>query len=143
MRNDDVQQWTVDDNCPGKKGSEEILLSAFGIQPTVDLKGATVGWKADFSAANNVKGISINWKAGSAVYKTAANMIPANYNNVGVKPTHTNACLSPKTPCLNSSNSDHAGTPECEKTYLVAGAAGGGSNFTEAWSATASAKLCP
>jgi hypothetical protein len=126
------------------KGSDEILLSAFGIQPTVDLKGATAVWKADFSAANNVKGISIKWKAGSAVYKTAANMIPANHNNLGVKSTHTNACLSPKTPCLNSSNSDHAGTPECEKTYLVAGAAGGGgSNFTGGWTTTASAKLCP
>jgi hypothetical protein len=126
------------------KSSDEILLSASGIQPTVDLKGATTVWKADFSTANNVKGISINWRAGAAVYKTAANMIPANYNNLGVKPTHTNACLSPKTPCLNSSNSDHAGTPECEKTHLVAGAAGGGgSNFTGGWSATASAKLCP
>jgi len=115
-------------------GSDEMLLSAFGLQPTVDLKSATVTWMGTFSAS--AKGISINWKAGSAVYTGAANMTPANYNNVGVKPSHTNACLY--------NNSDHAGTPENEKKYLTGGAAGGGgSNFTGSWSATAGVKLCP
>jgi hypothetical protein len=114
------------------KGSDEILLSALGIKAPADVKGATVIWTANFSA--NVAGVSINWKAGSAVYTT--NM--TNYNALGVKPTHTNACGS------LYNNSDHAGTPENEKQYLTGGAAGGGgSNYTGSWSSTASVKLCP
>ena len=113
-------------------GSDEILLSALGIKAPADVKGATVTWTANFSA--NVKGISINWKAGSAVY--TANMTQPTYNALGVKPTHTNSCLY--------NNSDHAGTPENEKKYLIGGAAGGGgSNYTGSWSSTASVKLCP
>jgi hypothetical protein len=113
-----------------KNGSDEILLSALGIKAPADVKGATVTWTANFSA--NVTGVSINWKAGSAVYTTDM----TNYNTLGVKPTHTNACLY--------NNSDHAGTPENKKKYLTGGAAGGGgSNYTGSWSATASVKLCP
>jgi len=112
------------------KGSDEILLSALGIKAPADVKGATVIWTANFSA--NVSGISINWKAGSAVYTTDM----TNYNANGVKPTHSNACLY--------NNSDHAGTPENKKQFLTGGAAGGGgSNYTGSWSGTASVKLCP
>ena len=119
-------QWTT--TVP-VGGSDEILLSALGIKAPADVKGATVTWRADFSA--NVTGISINWKAGSAVYTT--NM--TNYNALGVKPAHTKACLY--------NNSDHAGTPENEKQYITGGAAGGGgSNYTGSWSATANVKLC-
>ena len=113
-------------------GSDEILLSALGIKAAVNLAGATVKFTATFSA--NVTGISINWKAGSAVYTT--DMTQPSYNNLGVKPTHTNACLY--------NNSDHAGTPENEKKFVTGGASGGGgSNYTGSWSATASVKLCP
>ncbi len=111
-------------------GSDEILLSALGIKAPADLKGAKVMWTADFSA--NVTGISINWKAGSAVYTTDM----TNYNSDGVKPTHTKACLY--------NNSDHAGTPENKKNFLTGGAAGGGgSNYTGSWSETQNVKLCP
>jgi hypothetical protein len=113
-------------------GSDEVLLSALGIKPTVDLKGAKVKWCASFTADKS--GISVNWKAGTAVY--TSNMTEPNYNSLGVKPTHTNACLY--------NNSDHAGTPENEKRFLVAGAAGGGgSNYTGSWSSTSGLKVCP
>ena len=115
-----------------KNGSDEILLSALAIKAPADVKGATVTWTANFSAT--VTGISINWKAGSAVYTTDM----TSYNTLGVKPTHSSACGS------LYNNSDHAGTPENEKKYLTGGAAGGGgSNYTGSWSATASVKLCP
>jgi hypothetical protein len=113
-------------------GSDEILLSALGIQAPANVSGAAVTWIGNFSA--DTKGISINWKAGTAVYTT--DMTQSKYTTLGVKPTHTNACAY--------SNSDHAGTPENEKKYLIGGAAGGGgSNYTGSWSGTASAKLCP
>src|ERR1700693_6203307 len=113
-------------------GSDVVLLSALGIKPTVDLKGAKIKWCASFTA--NKSGISVNWKAGTAVY--ISDMTEPNYNTLGVKPTHTNACLY--------NNSDHAATPENEKKYLVAGAAGGGgSNYTGSWSSTSGLKVCP
>jgi hypothetical protein len=110
-------------------GSDEILVSALGIQAPANIKGATVSWTAKFSA--NVPGISISWKWGAAVYTTDM----TQYNAVGVKPTHSKACLY--------NNSDHAGTPENEEHFVIGGArGGGGSNFTGSWSGTASAKLC-
>jgi hypothetical protein len=100
-------------------GSDEILLSALGIKAPANVEAATVTWNANFSAS--VKGISINWKAGSAVYTT--NMTQPNYNSLGVKPTHSNSC--------SFNNSDHAGTPENEEKYVTGGAAGGGTSITE------------
>jgi len=113
-------------------GSDEILVSALGIKAPADLKGATVTWKGYFTA--NKPGISINWKAGSAVY--TSNMTQTQYNTLGVKPTHTKACAY--------NDSEHAGTPENEEKNLLAGASGGGgSNYTGSWSGTSSVKLCP
>ena len=113
-------------------GSDEILLSALGIKAPADLKSATVTWTGSFSA--DTKGISLNWKAGSAVY--TVDMTQPHYNDLGAKPTHTKAC--------QYNDSEHAGTPENEKKYLVAGASGGGgSNYTGSWSGTVSVKLCP
>jgi hypothetical protein len=113
------------------KGSDEILLSALGIKVPVDLKAANVTWNGDFSA--DVKGISVGWKWGAAVYTT--NVTTANYNALGVKPAHTGACL------YNDSN--HAGTPENAEKSVTGGArGGGGSNFTGSWSGTGNVKLC-
>ena len=114
-------------------GSDEIFLSGFGFTVPVSLPGGInpVTWSGDFQADQS--GISISWKWSAAVYTT--NM--SNYNTLGVKPTHTNACLYP--------NSDHAGTPENKKSFVTGGArGGGGSNFTGSWSATKSVALsCP
>jgi hypothetical protein len=112
-------------------GSDEILLSALGIKAPADLKAASVTWSGYFSAST--PGVSISWKWGAAVY--TKDMTQAQNNALGVKPTHTGACLY--------NNSDHAGTPENMKTYVIGGArGGGGSNWTGSWSGTASAKLC-
>jgi hypothetical protein len=65
---------------------------------------------------------------------------------VGVKPTDDNNVFSED--CVNSSsdcsgqyrNSDHAGTPENFKEFVIGGArGGGGSNWTGSWSGHAGA----
>jgi hypothetical protein len=62
-------------------------------------------------------------------------MTEAQYNSLGVKPTHDHACLY--------HNPDHAGTPENMKSYDIAGARGGGGpNWTGGWSGTAGVTLC-
>jgi hypothetical protein len=112
-------------------GSDEVLLTAFGFRPTVELKQSTVSWCATFTA--NVPNISVNWKYGAAVY--TSDMTEPNYNAVGVKPTHNNSCLY--------NNGDHAGTPENRESFVVGGAqGGGGSNWTGSWSATKSVSIC-
>jgi hypothetical protein len=117
-------------------GSDEILLSALGIQVPVDFKASNITLTGQFTASTG--GISISWKAGAAVYTT--DVTQPNYNNLGVKPTHTKACL---TACMPSNNSDHAGTPECVKKMVIGGArGGGGSNFTGSWTATNGVKPC-
>jgi hypothetical protein len=112
-------------------GSDEIFLSGLGIKAPADLKASTVTWRGTF--ASDTPGISkLQWKWGAAVY--TSDMTQSNYNALGVKPTHTKACLY--------GNSDHAGTPENRKGYVIGGArGGGGSNFTGSWSGTASASL--
>jgi probable HAF family extracellular repeat protein len=112
-------------------GSDEILLSGLGIKAPANLQAASVTWSGYFSAST--PGVSINWKWGAAVY--TKDTTQAQYNVLGVKSTHTSACLY--------QNSDHAGTPENMKSYLIGGArGGGGSNWTGSWSGTARAKLC-
>jgi hypothetical protein len=112
-------------------GSDEILLSALGIAAPADLKAATVTWTGEFSS--DTPGVSLAWKWSAAVYTT--DITQAQYNNLGVKPTHTAACLY--------KNSDHAGTPEVVKASVIGGArGGGGANYTGGWTGTASV-ICP
>jgi probable HAF family extracellular repeat protein len=112
-------------------GSDEILLSALGIKAPANLQAASVTWSGYFSAST--PGVSVAWKWGAAVY--TQDMTQGQYNSLGVKPTHSKACLY--------QNSDHAGTPENMKSHVIGGArGGGGSNWTGGWSGTAKAKLC-
>jgi hypothetical protein len=73
----------------------------------------------------------VNWQWGAAAY-TSFSMA---YNSLGVKPVDDNKASQYK-------NSDHAGTPENFKTFVVGGArGGGGSNFTGSYSGTGSCAL--
>jgi choice-of-anchor A domain-containing protein len=113
-------------------GSDEILLSALGISAPADLKAVTVTWSGTFTASTG--GISLSWKWGAAVYTT--DITQAQYNNLGVKPAHSNTCVN--------DNSDHAGTPENVRSAVIGGArGGGGSNFTGSWSSTVSRHSVP
>jgi len=121
-------------------GSDEIFLSGLlkqesMISGNVDLKASTVTWTGSFGT--NTSGVTLKWKWGAAVYQSNSQVAAAagNPNQLGVKPTHTNAC--------NINNSDHAGTPEAIKKSVIGGArGGGGSNFTGSWSGTQSMTPC-
>jgi hypothetical protein len=115
-------------------GSDEVFLSgvAFPVPAGFAKVGGKVAgpvtWQGTFSST--AASVSFNWKWGAAVYTNFG----TNYNLLGVKPTHSKSCLY--------SNSDHAGTPEKFKNYLIGGArGGGGSNWTGGWSGTQSVNL--
>ena len=124
-------------------GSDEIFLDglAFPVPAGFALVNGRVqgpvSWQGTF--ASDTAGISVAWKWGAAVYKKFS----LDYNVLGVKPTHTRACLY--------QNSDHAGTPEGVdsgsgrpfKDFVTGGArGGGGSNWTGSWSGTAGVSVC-
>jgi hypothetical protein len=125
------QQWDV--TVP-LSGSDEIFLSglAYPVSPA-GLPGGikNVTWSGKF--LSSTPGLSFQWKWGAAVYSSFS----TDYNSLGVKPTHQNACAF--------NNGDHAGTPENFKKSVIGGATGGGgSNFTGSWSGTATvAPVCP
>ncbi len=108
--------------------SGNTFLDGLGFQVPVNISGGTnpVTWNATFKS--DTPGISFHWQWGAAVY-TSFN---ADNNGLGVKPTDDNNASVYK-------NSDHAGTPENYKQFVVGGArGGGGSNFTGSYSGTGS-----
>jgi hypothetical protein len=114
-------------------GSDEIFLSGLSYPvPASGLPGSInpVDWTESFSS--NTSGVSIQWKWGAAVFSSFS----TDYNSLGVKPTHQNACLY--------NHGDHAGSPE-NFPQAVGGARGGGAaNTTGSWSGTLSATPnCP
>lgn len=89
-----------------------------------------VTWQAEFSSYT--PGLSVNWQWGAAVYSQFS-----GYESLGVKPVDDNNASQYK-------NSDHAGTPENFKSFVIGGATGGGgSNFTGSYSGTGSCQLTP
>lgn len=124
-------------------GSDEIFLTGAAFPVPAGFASVNgkiqgpVSWQGSFSS--NTSGITVDWKWGAAVYQ----VFSPNYNVLGIKPTHTNACLY--------LNSDHAGTPEGVdansgqpfKAFVTGGArGGGGSNWTGSWSGTQQAVVC-
>jgi hypothetical protein len=85
-----------------------------------------VTWSGNF--ATDTAGVQLNWQWGAAVYTNFSSA----YSSLDIKPfdsTNGSAYL----------NSDHAGTPEAYKSFVIGGArGGGGSNWTGSYSATAS-----
>jgi hypothetical protein len=90
-----------------------------------------VTWQADFQSGTS--GISVNWQWAAAVYTNFS----TDYTAVAVKPVDDNQASSYQ-------NSDHAGTPEPFKSYVIGGATGGGgSNWSGSYSGTASVTPSP
>ena len=78
-------------------------------------------------------GLIVTWQWAAAVYTS----FDVDYNDLGVKPVDDNQASIYK-------NSDHAGTPENFKTFVVGGArGGGGANYTGSLSGTGSCALTP
>jgi hypothetical protein len=106
--------------------SGNTFLDGLGFQVPVKIAGGTnpVAWNATFTT--DTPGISFNWQWAAAVYTSFS----ADDNALGVKPVDDNKASVYK-------NSDHAGTPENFKAFVVGGArGGGGSNFTGSYSGT-------
>lgn len=112
--------------------SGNVFLSGLAYQLMENLPGGInpVTWSGQFWA--DKPGLTVEWKWAAAVYT----QFSADYNAIGVKPVDGDK-LNPY------HNSDHAGTPENFKSYVIGGArGGGGSNYTGGYSGTKSVLLC-
>jgi hypothetical protein len=90
-----------------------------------------VTWAGQF--LSDTPGVSVNWKWAAAVYTTFS----TDYNAVGVKPVDDNEASQYQ-------NSDHAGTPEAFKPFVIGGARGGGRlQLTGSYSGTGSVRRRP
>ncbi len=91
-----------------------------GINPVI--------WNGSFSSST--PGLTVQWQWGAAVYSS----FNTDYSQLAVKPVDDNQASQYK-------NSDHAGTPETFKAFVIGGArGGGGSNWTGSYSGT---QACP
>lgn len=123
-------QWVTNVPISGLAGS--VFLAGFALQapsPNGFSGGINpVTWAGNFVSLTS--GLTVEWQWAAAVYDNPS--FGLDYTVLGVKPVDDNSASSYQ-------NSDHAGTPENWKTYVVGGArGGGGSNFTGSLSATAS-----
>jgi hypothetical protein len=108
--------WDV--NAP-TGGTGTVFMGGVALPVPNGLPGGikNVTWSAGFwSDTNN---ISVSWQWSAAVYKSFS----TDYNALNVKPVDANN--------LGINNNDQSGTPEAYKSFVVAGATGGGgNNFT-------------
>jgi hypothetical protein len=128
-------QWVTTVPLSGLAGS--VFLDGVAIQaPQPDgFPGGIqpVTWLGTFFSMT--PGLDVQWQWAAAVYNNAN--FGADYTQLGVKPVDDNQASAYQ-------NSDHAGTPEDFKAYVVGGArGGGGSNFTGSYSGTASCTPIP
>ena len=122
--------WDTDLPFSGLAGNDFLAAVTLRV-PGSGLPGGikNVIWQATFSS--NASGLTVNWQWGAAVYTSFSTA----YNSLGVKPVDDNEASQYK-------NSDHAGTPENVKAFVIGGArGGGGSNFTGSYSGTGSCAL--
>jgi len=124
--------WKTDLPLTGLAGKDLMTAVSFAV-PAGGLPGGikNVTFTATFSSFTT--GLTVNWQWAAAVYTA----LDSDYNAVGVKPVDDNKASQYK-------NSDHAGTPENFKSFVIGGATGGGgSNFTGSYSGTGSCVLVP
>jgi uncharacterized repeat protein (TIGR01451 family) len=115
-------------------GENVFLSGRMFTAPAGGLPGGIkpVTWSGNFSSDGPVQ---FNWQWAAAVYTKAHGACSANYNQLGVKPVHSNTLDA-------YHNGDQAGTPENYKSDVTGGATGGGgSNYTGGYSGTAQIKL--
>jgi hypothetical protein len=128
-------QWVTTVPLSGLAGN--VFLDGFAVQAPKpggfpgSIKPVT--WQGTFFSMT--PGITVQWQWAAAVY--ANPLFGADCNQLGVKPVDDNKASTYQ-------NSDHAGTPEAFKPYVVGGATGGGgSNFTGSYSGTAATVPIP
>lgn len=122
--------WLTKLPASGLAGNDYLGGLTFAV-PADGLPGSVqnVIWQGTFSS--DTSGLTVNWQWGAAAYTS----FDTEYKDLGVKPVDDNKASKYQ-------NSDHAGTPENFKVYVVGGArGGGGSNFTGSYSGTGSCAL--
>jgi hypothetical protein len=122
--------WNTQLQVSGLAGNDLMTAVKFAV-PASGLPGGIhdVTFTATFSSYT--PGLTVNWQWAAAAYSAFSN----GNNLLGVKPVDDNKAS-------NYKNSDHAGTPENYKQYVVGGATGGGgSNYTGSYSGTGSCAL--
>jgi hypothetical protein len=110
-----------------------VSLGGLAWQAAAGLPGGInpVTWKARFTSPT--AGLSAQWKWAAAVYTNFATN--DSVDALGMKSTDSSSADA-------FSNSDHAGTPEFYKAFVVGGArGGGGSNWTGSYSGTATVSI--
>ncbi|HVT36097.1 MAG TPA: hypothetical protein VHE37_10945 [Nevskiaceae bacterium] len=109
---------------PGLAGN--TFLSGYPWLVNQTLPGGTnpVTWQGEIDS--DTPGVKVNWQWAAAAYSSFSSYP----DTLGVKPVDDNKGSQ-------YANSDHAGTPEAFKTYVVGGArGGGGANATGSYSGT-------
>jgi hypothetical protein len=122
--------WATNVPSSGLAGNVFLDGAAFLVPPG-GLPGGIqeVTWSGMFFSCT--VGLTVQWQWAAAVYRNAG-FLSGGYEGLGVKPVDDNKASAYQ-------NSDHAGTPENDRGYVVGGArGGGGSNFTGSYSGTAS-----
>lgn len=113
--------------------SGNVFLAGFAASvPASGLRGGInpVTWSGRFRT--ETPGLKVNWQWAAAVYSQFAGDLGA----LEVKPLDG-------TKFYRFRNSDHAGTPEDYRAFVIGGArGGGGSNFTGSYSGTAAVVPC-
>jgi hypothetical protein len=122
----DTARNSWETTVPSNAGGNTFLAGATLSLPN-GLPGGInpVNWQADFQS--DTAGVTVNWQWAAAVYTTFS----TNYTALNVKPVDSNQLSVYQ-------NSDHAGTPEAFRIYVIGGGrGGGGSNWTGSYSSTA------
>lgn len=120
---DATNSWTT--NVPARF-SGNTFLSGLAVPLPNGLPGGIHNVTWQLAATTDTAGLKVNWQWAAAAYSTFS----SDQATLAIKAVDDNH-FAPYT------NSDHAGTPEDFKPYVVGGATGGGgSNFTGSYSAT-------
>jgi len=115
---------------PSESGN--YFVGGYNYQVPTTIPGGLnpVTWSGKWGA--DQEGVKVNWQWAAAVYTNFS----SDRNEINIKPSDCNSCSV-------YMNSDHAGTPEKYKSYVIGGArGGGGSNFTGSYSGTGSVATC-
>lgn len=124
-------RWVTTVPSSGLSGNTFLSGLAFQVPGGGLPGGISPGtWSGQFTT--DTPGVTVQWKWAAAVYTSFS----TNPNALGVKPVDDNQASQYQ-------NSDHAGTPENFKSFVIGGArGGGGSNYTGSYSATKT-PVCP
>jgi hypothetical protein len=124
-------EWVTTVPASGLAGN--IFLNGVVLPVTTTLPGGVqnVTWHARITSAT--PNVTVNWKWAAAVYPSGH--FSTDDTVLGVKPVDD-------TRASQYQNSDHAGTSESFKAYVIAGGTGGGgSNYTGSYSGTGKVTL--